>query len=268
MQLNWVFLLVASLASLAACQGGSLTRPLREPATFVHPPPFGIFDDGLRVYTNNERYRHGETIRVVLSGGGGTSENVTAVQVNTAEKKIGPKTDTLRLTKKANTYSWTAQYDINHYLKNGEDAVYRFQFQTSELFGRPVYEKSAYFNVSMPDSSKKRLPAASGTTSLVRESPRSQSTKKSQPDSTATAKPSRKDRKKVKPSKKSGLTGPQVAGIAIAAVAGFVLMLLGFCWGYNRMRVARQLQKSHEFELRNMEREVRTLKDTVSKLSS
>lgn len=126
----------------------------------------------------------------------------------------------------------------------------------------------------MPDSSKKRLPAASGTTSLVRELPSSQSIKKPQPDPTATPKPTsknrknRKNRKKVKLSKKSGLTGPQVTGIAIGAVAGFVFMLLGFCWGYNRMRVARQLQKSHEFELRNMEREVRTLKDTVSKLSS
>ncbi|CVK91978.1 uncharacterized protein FMAN_07013 [Fusarium mangiferae] len=270
MHLNWVFLLVASLASLAACQRGPLTSPPREPARFVHPPPFGLFDDGLQVFTNNDRYRHGETIRVKLSGGS-TVANVTAVQVNPAEGNIGPKADTLQLTKKANTYSWTAQYDINNYLKNGEDAVYRFQFQVRELFGRPVYEKSAYFNVSMPDSSKKHLPAASGTTSLVRKSPTSQSTKKPQPDSTATAKPSRKDRKtrkKVKPSKKSGLTGPQVAGIAIGAVAGFVLMLLGFCWGYNWMRVARQLQKSHEFELRNMEREVRTLKDTVSKLSS
>ncbi|CCT68113.1 uncharacterized protein FFB20_00059 [Fusarium fujikuroi] len=271
MQLNWVFLLGSSLASLAACQGGPLTSPPREPARFAGPWRFGPFDDGFQVLTNNERYRHGETIKVTLLGGSDTIENVTAAQLNTAKSEFGPKTDTLRLPKEGNTYLWTAQYDINHYLKNGEDAVYRFQFQVSELFGRPVYEKSAYFNVSMPDSSKKRLPAASGTPSLVRKSPTSQSTKKPQPDPTATAKPSRKNRKtrkKVKPSIKSGLTGPQVAGIAIGAVAAFVLTLLGFCWGYNRIRVARQLQKSHEFELRNMEREVRTLKDTVSKLSS
>lgn len=94
MQLNWVFLLVASLASLAACQGGPLARPLSEPATFAPPLEFDRFDDGFEVFTNNKRYRHGETVRVTLSGGS-TIENATAAQVNPATNGFGPKTDRL-----------------------------------------------------------------------------------------------------------------------------------------------------------------------------
>ncbi|KAF5577995.1 hypothetical protein FPCIR_11796 [Fusarium pseudocircinatum] len=266
MQLNWVFLLVASLASLAAC----------DLAKFINPPAFAPVDDFYRIFGNNLRYKEGEVVEVVLSHFGDVG-NLSVSQLNTAifgYQFFGDVTKLSQLTKSKipRHYLWTAMYDIANFSQNGEDTVYFFKNNRTA--------QSAYFNVSMADSRKSKSPAASKTTSLVRESSTSQSTTGPGPDSTDTEKPSRKEknrkeknrkgknRKEKQASAKSGLTGGEVAGITIGAVVAFALILCGFCWGFDRMRVAKQLQKSHEFELRNMERDVRALRETVSKLGA
>ncbi|KAF4495777.1 hypothetical protein FAGAP_8107 [Fusarium agapanthi] len=249
MQLNWVFLLVASLASLAACRR----------AKFLKPPPWGSLNDGiLQEFDDNKRYKHGEFVDVRISDG--PILDLSVWQLNTVNNKRG-KEGLLEMTKMGGYYVWRAKYDIGHYLKNGEDAVYWFEMRGGEIFGSKYTTRSTYINVSMPDSFKSQPPAPSKTTSLVRVS----STTQPSAESTATEEPSREEEKA---STRSGLTGPQVAGIAIGASVAFILMLAGFCWGFERMRVARQLQKSHEFELRNMERDVRALRETVSKLGA
>ncbi|KAF5669173.1 hypothetical protein FCIRC_9336 [Fusarium circinatum] len=253
MQLDWVFLLVASLASLAACKI----------ARFIDPPPWNHLDDGFyREFDNNRRYKHGENVSVRLSDG--HVAGLSVWQLNPVNKKKG-KNDVLESTKTPGRYVWRARYDMGHYLENGEDAVYWLEMRGLGFLGKDIRIRSTFFNVSMPDSFERYLPAASKTTSLARVSPTSKSTKQPSAESTATEEPSREEEKS---STRSGLAGPQVAGIAIGAVVAFILMVAGFCWGFERMRVARQLQRSHEFELRNMERDVRALRETVSKLGS
>ncbi|KAF5694976.1 hypothetical protein FDENT_789 [Fusarium denticulatum] len=266
MQLNWVYLLVASLASLAAC----------DLAEFINPPAYNELDDHGRIFGNNQRYKEGEIVEVVLSHLGDVG-NLSVLQLSTAifdYQYSGDVTKLSQLTKSKipRHYLWTAVYDIANFSRNGEDAVYFFKNNKTA--------HSAYFNVSMPDSRKSKPPAALKTTSLGRESSTSQSATRPGPDSTATEKPSRKEknrkeknrkeknRKQKQASTRSGLTVGEVAGITIGAVVAFALILFGFCWGFNRMRVTRQLQKSHEFELRNMERDVRALRETVSKLGA
>lgn len=78
MQLNWVFLLVASLASLAAC-----TKP-----EFVNPPPFTLRDDGWRNHGNNQRYKQGEIVEVILSDFGDMA-NLAVWQLSTAGNRKG-----------------------------------------------------------------------------------------------------------------------------------------------------------------------------------
>ncbi|KAF5627012.1 hypothetical protein F52700_8495 [Fusarium sp. NRRL 52700] len=245
MQLNWVFLLVASLASLAACKE----------VGFINPPPWDLVDDGLaREFDNNRRYRHGETVQAIISKNPLYNLNVTVWQLDTANNKA-TKQGKLIETKKVLQYHWSAEYDMANYTKNGEDAVYWFEMSGLASFARKITLRSTIFNVSRPDSFDRDPFAASKTTSLVRESPTAQSK--------ATNEPSRE---KEKASKRSGLTTPAVVGITIGACVAFALTILGFCWGFERIRVAKQLQKSHEFELRNMERDVHALRDTVSKL--
>ncbi|KAG5788174.1 hypothetical protein H9Q69_012756 [Fusarium xylarioides] len=186
----------------------------------------------------------------------------------------------LKHSKTPGLYHWKARYDMARYLKNGEDAVYWFEMRGPGRGEGKLSMSSTYFNVSMPNSWKSKPPVASKTTTLVRASSTSKSTTRPGPKSTATQKPSckeknckdknrkEKNRKENKASAKPGLTGGEVAGITIGAVVAFALILCGFCWGFDRMRVAKQLQKSHEFELRNMERDVRSLRETVSKLGA
>ncbi|KAG4287360.1 hypothetical protein FPRO06_05012 [Fusarium proliferatum] len=256
MQMNWVFLLVVSLANQAVCQ-----------TQFVDPPPWDPEDDGNRGFSNNRRYKDGDDVKIRLhmKSYGDYFPEVHVWQVNPANQNRSEHKQVAEDVHSKTTF-WKAEYDVNRYLRHGEDAVYRFGLLRYGQTKSTV--NSTYFNVSMPDNWRPNLPSASGTTSMVQESPTSQSTTQPGPDSTATEKPSRKNRKKGKPSKKSGLTGPEVVGITVGACFAFVLILFGSFWGFNRMRVSRQLQKSHEFELRNMEREVRALKDTVSRIGA
>ncbi|KAF5565570.1 hypothetical protein FNAPI_1614 [Fusarium napiforme] len=267
MQLN--FLLVASLASLAACK-------LLE---FVNPPSFNLLDDGyFRKFDNNQRYKHGEVVDVILSDDGDMGD-LAVWQLSTTGNKKGREipldvTKQSTITKVGNPrrFNWTAAYDIGHYLQNGEDAVYFFGIRGNSQSKIPV--RSAFFNVSMPDSGISNSPVASKPSRKEKNRKGKNckscnSCQKCQNCKNRKGKnPKEKNPKEKKASAKSGLTGGQVAGITIGSIVAFALILCGFCWGFERMRVAKQLRKSHEFELRNMERDVRSLRETVAKLGA
>ncbi|KAF5649807.1 uncharacterized protein FTJAE_771 [Fusarium tjaetaba] len=265
MQLNWVFLLVSSLASLAAC------RDLE----FVNPPRFDLLDDGFRNYGNNQRYKQGEIVDVILSDYGDMGD-LAVWQLSTAGNKKGREIplDVIKqskITKTGNSrrFNWTAAYDIGHYLQNGEDAVYYFGIR--ENSHAKVTVRSAFFNVSMPDSGRPKSPVASKPSRKEknRKGKNCKSCNSCQKCQNRKGKnPKEKNPKEKKASARSGLTGGQVAGITIGSIVTFALILCGFCWGFERMRVAKQLRKSQEFELRNMERDVRSLRETVAKLGA
>ncbi|KAG9503345.1 hypothetical protein J7337_006190 [Fusarium musae] len=289
MHLNWVFLLATSLASLAAC----------EETKFMNPPPYALVDDDLRRFDNNQRYKQGEVVPVILSNVVDIRD-LSVWQLSTAGDKKGQETR-LDVTKQSQLthspirgrYHWTAVYDMGHYLQNGEDAVYLFQLNQHGTLGPTL--RSAFFNVSMPDSGSSKSPVASkpsrkeknrkgknckncSNCQKCQKCQHSQKCQKCQKCQNCQNGQSCKNRKGKNPKEKtpkdkkasarSGLTGGQVAGITIGAIVAFALILCGFCWGFERMRVRKQLRKSHEFELRNMERDVRSLRETVAKLGA
>ncbi|KAF4439779.1 hypothetical protein FACUT_3899 [Fusarium acutatum] len=253
MQMNWVLLLAALFANRAACE-----------EEFIEPRPWDVWSDGsaVRNFTKNRRYKHGEDIEIRLNSDVERAK-LYVWQVNPADKARGQhdvaESMTNFGTEATHVFTWRAQYDIGRYLRHGEDAVYWFGL-VPRGEKKPTIE-STYVNVSIPDTWKPFIGKGSETTSLVQESP----TNQPGPDSTATDKPSREEGKA---STRSVLTGPAVVGITLGALVAFTLILIGFCWGSGWMRVARHYQKSHEFELKNMERDVRALRDTVSKLGA
>ncbi|RBR22735.1 hypothetical protein FVER53590_03288 [Fusarium verticillioides] len=291
MHLNWVFLLATSLASLAAC----------EETKFMNPPPYASFDDDLRRFDNNQRYKQGEVVPAILSNIVDIRD-LSVWQLSTAGDKKGRETR-LDVTKQSQLthspirgrYHWTAAYDMGHYLQNGEDAVYWFQLNQHGTLGPTV--RSAFFNVSMPDSGRSKSPVVSKPSrkeknckennckgknckncnncqkcQKCQHSQKCQNCQNCQNGQSCKNRkgknPKEKNPKDKKASARSGLTGGQVAGITIGAIVAFALILCGFCWGFERMRVRKQLRKSHEFELRNMERDVRSLRETVAKLGA
>lgn len=105
---------------------------------------------------------------------------------------------------------WKAQYDISNATKNNEDCIYWFTLMDSKYGG--ILAKSQYVNVSAPKAE----------------------------ETTTGSSASRETSSVPKPSSKSGLSRGEIAGVAVGATIGGLLVLGGIGWLVWRRRTRRK----------------------------
>ncbi|KAM0074885.1 hypothetical protein ACKRZS_012944 [Fusarium odoratissimum] len=115
---------------------------------------------------------------------------------------------------------WKAQYDISNATENNEDCIYWFSLIDSKYGG--TLAKSQYVNVSAPKAEETKT-----VTTLTTETTTDSSTSR---DTSST----------LEPSSKSGLSRGEIAGVAVGATIGGLLILGGIGWMVWRKRARRK----------------------------
>ncbi|KAF4500080.1 hypothetical protein FAGAP_3742 [Fusarium agapanthi] len=163
---------------------------------FLRPPeqdPDQAVDQDM---TKNNHYEDGEMIPILWN------TNINKVDLYIWQFIDAEKNTTARLEDNGTSPStgWKAQYDISNATENNEDCIYWFSLMDSKYGG--TLAKSQYVNVSAPK--------AEATTT----------------DSSA----SRDTSSALEPSSKPGLSRSEVAGVAVGATIGGLLILGAIGW--------------------------------------
>ncbi|KLO91969.1 uncharacterized protein LW94_2667 [Fusarium fujikuroi] len=173
---------------------------------FLRPPerdPDQAVDQDM---TKNNHYEDGEMIPILYN------TNIKKVDLYIWQFIDAEKNTTARLENDGTSDStgWKAQYDISNATENNEDCIYWFSLMDSKYGG--LLAKSQYVNVSAPKAEE--------TTT----------------DSSA----SRDTSSAFEPSSKSGLSGSEIAGVAVGATVGGLLILGAMGWMVWRRRARRK----------------------------
>ncbi|KAF5241044.1 hypothetical protein FANTH_9261 [Fusarium anthophilum] len=174
---------------------------------FLRPPeqdPDEAVDQDM---TKNNQYEDGEMIPILWN------TNIKKVDLYIWQFIDAETNTTARMEGNNGTSpstSWKAQYDISNATENNEDCIYWFSLMDSEYGG--TLAKSQYVNVSAPK--------ADATTT----------------DSSA----SRDTSSALEPISNSGLSRGEVAGIAVGATIGGLLILGAIGWMVWRRRTRRE----------------------------
>ncbi|KAL5625828.1 hypothetical protein FOBRF1_000171 [Fusarium oxysporum] len=166
--------------------------------------------------TKNNHYNDGETIPILFN------TNIKKVdlyiwQFIDAEKNA---TSLLESDGTSDPTGWKAQYDISNATENNEDCIYWFSLIDSKYGG--TLAKSQYVNVSAPKAEETKT-----VTTLTTETTTDSSTSR---DTSST----------LEPSSKSGLSRGEIAGVAVGATIGGLLILGGIGWMVWRKRARRK----------------------------
>ncbi|KAL6922861.1 hypothetical protein FSST1_000135 [Fusarium sambucinum] len=124
---------------------------------------------------------------------------------------------------------WKAQYDISNVMENNEDCIYWFELRDRESNG--TLAESQYVNVSAPKSDETKTTAAA---------PASPNLNMETATSTTDTSPSIEASSTSEPSSKSGFSKGEIAGVAVGATIGGLLILGGIGWIVWRRRVRRK----------------------------
>ncbi|KAL5600472.1 hypothetical protein FOVSG1_008284 [Fusarium oxysporum f. sp. vasinfectum] len=166
--------------------------------------------------TKNNHYNDGETIPILFN------TNIKKVdlyiwQFIDAEKNA---TSLLESDGTSDPTGWKAQYDISNATENNEDCIYWFSLIDSKYGG--TLAKSQYVNVSAPKAEETKT-----VTTLTTETTTDSSTSR---DTSST----------LEPSSKSGLSRGEIAGVAVGATIGGLLILGGIGWMVWRKRARKE----------------------------
>ncbi|EWZ45836.1 uncharacterized protein FOBCDRAFT_258948 [Fusarium oxysporum Fo47] len=169
---------------------------------FIRPPERDPDQAADQDMTKNNHYDDGQTIPILFD------TNIKKVdlyiwQFIDAEKNA---TSLLESDGTSDPTGWKAQYDISNATENNEDCIYWFSLIDSKYGG--TLAKSQYVNVSAPKAEETTTDSsASGDTSSTLE-----------------------------PSSKSGLSRGEIAGVAVGATIGGLLILGCVGWMVWRRR--------------------------------
>jgi hypothetical protein len=130
---------------------------------------------------------------------------------------------------KSDPDGWKAQYDISNVTENKEDCIYWFSIIDSKYRG--TLATSQYVNVSAP----KAVETKTVTVSMASPTLTMETTK-----STTGASSSKEASSISEPSSKSGLSRGEIAGVAVGATIGGLLILGGIGWMVWRRRAKRK----------------------------
>ncbi|EXM07512.1 hypothetical protein FOIG_02518 [Fusarium odoratissimum NRRL 54006] len=134
--------------------------------------------------------------------------------------RIIPSYDVFSRDGTSDPTGWKAQYDISNATENNEDCIYWFSLIDSKYGG--TLAKSQYVNVSAPKAEETKT-----VTTLTTETTTDSSTSR---DTSST----------LEPSSKSGLSRGEIAGVAVGATIGGLLILGGIGWMVWRKRARRK----------------------------
>ncbi|KAF5713680.1 hypothetical protein FGLOB1_3898 [Fusarium globosum] len=173
---------------------------------FLRPPeqdPDQAVDQDM---TKNNHYEDGEMIPILYD------TNIKKVDLYIWQFIDAEKNTTARLENDGTSDStgWKAQYDISNATDNNEDCIYWFSLMDSTYGG--TLAKSQYVNVSAPKA-----------------------------EETTTDSPTSISSPALEPGSKSGLSRGEIAGVAVGATIGGLLVLGGIGWMVWRMRARRKI---------------------------
>ncbi|KAI1029498.1 hypothetical protein LB504_010785 [Fusarium proliferatum] len=173
---------------------------------FLRPPerdPDQAVDQDM---TKNNHYEDGEMIPILYD------TNIKKVDLYIWQFIDAEKNTTARLESNDGTSDstgWKAQYDISNATENNEDCIYWFSLMDSTYGG--TLAKSQFVNVSAPKAEETTTDSSTSISSPTLE-----------------------------PSSKSGLSRGEIAGVAVGATIGGLLVLGGIGWMFWRMRARRK----------------------------
>ncbi|KAF4959538.1 hypothetical protein FGADI_1605 [Fusarium gaditjirri] len=182
---------------------------------FIRPPERDPDQEADRDMAQNNQYDDGKRIPILFN------TNIKKVdlyiwQFIDAEKNT---TALLESDGTSESTSWKAQYDISNATENNEDCIYWFSLVDRISGG--ILAESQYVNVSAPTAKETTTVTASTASTAV-----TSLTTETTTDSSA----SRDSSSTREPSSKSGLSRGEIAGVAVGATIGGLLILGGIGW--------------------------------------
>ncbi|KAF4342801.1 hypothetical protein FBEOM_3209 [Fusarium beomiforme] len=192
---------------------------------FIRPPERDPDEEADQDMTKNNHYNDGETITILFN------TNIKKVDLYIWQV-IGAGNKTPFLLKndgKSDLDGWKAQYDMSNVTENNEDCIYWFSIIDSKYGG--TLAESQYVNVSAPKAEEtKTVTASAASTTLTTETT----------TSTTDASSSKEASSISEPSSSSGLSRAEIAGVAVGATIGGLLILGGIGWVVWRRRARRK----------------------------
>ncbi|KAI1053813.1 hypothetical protein LB507_007481, partial [Fusarium sp. FIESC RH6] len=171
---------------------------------------------------NNKRYDDGETIPILFD------TNIKKVDLFVGQAMNDRKLRWFLIQSDTDIDTdWEAQYDIYNATENMEDCIYTFAIRDSESGG--TLARSQYVNVSAPEETK-TITAPIASTTLTTETTASTTNAASSEETNAIS----------ESSSKLGLSRGGVAGVAVGATIGSILILGGIGWMVWRRRARRK----------------------------
>ncbi|EXA51113.1 hypothetical protein FOVG_03585 [Fusarium oxysporum f. sp. pisi HDV247] len=186
---------------------------------FIRPPERDPDQAADQDMTKNNHYNDGETIPILFN------TNIKKVDLYIWQFIDAEKNATSLLESSDGTSDptgWKAQYDISNATENNEDCIYWFSLIDNKYGG--TLAKSQYVNVSAPKAEEtKTVTASVAVTTLTTET-------------TTDSSASRDASSTLEPSSKSGLSRGEIAGVAVGATIGGLLILGCVGWMVWRRR--------------------------------
>ncbi|KAM0549876.1 hypothetical protein ACHAPJ_009123 [Fusarium lateritium] len=182
---------------------------------FIRPPEWDPDQEADQDMERNNHYDNGETIPILFD------TNIKKVDLYVRQVVGGGSTAPALLENddKSDPDGWKAQYDVFNMTENMEDCIYWFSIIDSKS-GAKLAE-SQYVNVSGPKAEEtKTVTASMASTTLAMETTTSMTDASSSKEASYVS----------EPSSKSGLSRGEIAGAAVGATIGGLLILGGIGW--------------------------------------
>ncbi|OBS20071.1 hypothetical protein FPOA_11792 [Fusarium poae] len=199
---------------------------------FIRPPEWDEDQDADQDMTKNNRYDDGETIPIIFNS------NIKRVDLYVYQVLDTPGSGESDSEPNSNGWNWKAQYDASNVTKNGEDCIYWFEVIDTEHRG--TLAQSQYVNVSAPKLDETETAIASTTSTTLAVETTISATDTSPSDEASSTSPSDEASSTSEPSSKSGLSQGEIAGVAVGATIGALLILGGMGWMVWRRRARRK----------------------------
>ncbi|KAJ4263447.1 hypothetical protein NW762_006266 [Fusarium torreyae] len=192
---------------------------------FIRPPEWDPDQEADQDMMRNNHYDDGQTIPILFD------TNIENIDLYVWQVIAGAndKSALLENDGKSDPDGWKAQYDIFNVNENNEDCIYWFSIVDRKSGGKLA--ESQYVNVSAPKAKEtKTVTASMASTTLTTETT----------ISTTEASSSKEASSISQPSPKSRLSKGGIAGVAVGATIGGLLILGGIGWMIWRRQATRK----------------------------
>ncbi|KAG5662000.1 hypothetical protein KAF25_004239 [Fusarium avenaceum] len=182
---------------------------------FLRPPERDPDQEADEDMTKNNQYDDGDIIPIFFE------TNIKTVDLHILQimNDGGEREGILKSNAEPDSVSWKAQYDLSNVTENEEDCTYWFRI-VDPRYGATLAD-SQYFNVSAPKPEEtKTIPASTILITLTAEATTSTTDASSSKEAGFTS----------ETSSKSGLSKGEIAGVAVGATVGGLLILGVIGW--------------------------------------